>query len=122
MRTILYALVGIAVMVLAFWAYRENYHTQEALREAERLQREIGRAREALALQQAEWAYLNRPERLRDLAELNFPDLELMPLSPGHFGEVEQVAYPAPELPPITDPIEVRGTLADGLADGEDYP
>jgi len=117
MRAVLYVLTGCAVMALAFWAYRENYLTQEALRTAESLQMEIGRAREALALQQAEWAYLNRPDRLRDLAELNFPDLELMALRPEHFGDVDQVAYPVPELPPITEPIDVAGHL--GLQTGE---
>jgi len=111
MRAILFIFTGVAVMALAFWAYRENYQTQEALRYAETLQRDIGRTREALRLQEAEWAYLNRPERLRDLAELNFPDLELMPLDAGHFGDVEQVAYPAPTLPPITQPIDVAGQI-----------
>lgn len=117
MRAILYVTVGICVMALAFWAYRENYQTQDALRHAEELRHKIGRAREALVLQQAEWAYLNRPERLRDLVELNFADLELMPMRPAHFGNVEQIAYPAPDLPPIHDPVEVRGTLEDPEAD-----
>ena len=33
MRPILYALSFLAVMLLAFWAYRENYTTQSALRD-----------------------------------------------------------------------------------------
>ncbi|MGV6812877.1 MAG: cell division protein FtsL [Brevirhabdus sp.] len=119
MRAVLYVITGLAVMALAFWAYRENYLTQEALRQTDHLRSEIGRTREALRLQQAEWAYLNRPERLRDLAELNFPDLELMPLSPEHFGDVDQIAYPAPILPPITDPIDVSGALTAPSPEGQ---
>lgn len=111
MRAFLYVLFGIGVMAMAFWAYRENNLTRAALREAERLQDEIGLAREALRLQRAEWAYLNRPERLRDLAELNFGDLGLMPLEPGHFGTVEQVAYPKAALPPVSEPVDVIGTF-----------
>lgn len=111
MRGFFYTLCAVAVMLLAFWAYRENYETQQSLREVEDLQREISELREALVIQRAEWAYLNRPDRLRDLAALNFDRLQLMPLGADHFGDAEQVAYPLPDLPPITDPVDLRGTL-----------
>ncbi|NNK78243.1 MAG: cell division protein FtsL [Litoreibacter sp.] len=94
MRGLLYATSALIVMGLAYWAYYENYKTQDALRDAARLQREIGEARETLSVLEAEWAYLNRPERLRDLADLNFETLQLLPISAHHFGEVEFVAYP----------------------------
>ena len=96
MRPVLYTLSFLAVMALAFWAYRENYATQKALRSVEALQLEIGALREALAVQRAEWAYLNRPDRLRELSTLNFDRLGLFPLEPTQFGRVDQVAYPAP--------------------------
>ena len=96
MRPVLYALSFLAVMALAFWAYRENYATQNALRNVEALQVEIGALREALAVQRAEWAYLNRPDRLRELSTLNFDRLGLFPLEPTQFGQVDQVAYPTP--------------------------
>ncbi|MFY0690855.1 MAG: cell division protein FtsL [Paracoccaceae bacterium] len=102
MRGLLYATSALIVMGLAYWAYFENYRTQDALREASRLQREIGEARETLNVLEAEWAYLNRPDRLRDLADLNFEALQLLPISAHHFGEVEYVAYP--EV--ATDPSE----------------
>ncbi|PWE34067.1 cell division protein FtsL [Maritimibacter sp. 55A14] len=96
MRGFFYVVSALVVMALAFWAYHENYQTQQALREVKQLQRQIGSAREQLGVLRAEWAYLNRPERLRDLAELNFERLQLMPLAPEHFGDVSQVAYPRP--------------------------
>jgi hypothetical protein len=101
MRGFFYVMTGFAVMALAFWAYRENYTTQQALREAGRLQREIVALSEALAVQRAEWAYLNRPQRLRELADLNFDRLGLLPLRPEQFGAVEHVSYPLPPDPTV---------------------
>ncbi|ABV94207.1 hypothetical protein Dshi_2473 [Dinoroseobacter shibae DFL 12 = DSM 16493] len=96
MRTLLYTLAIGSVVGLAYWAYQENFETQQALKRLSAVQAQIGDTREALAVQRAEWAYLNRPDRLADLVKLNFEDLELLPLTPGHFGLVEQVAYPRP--------------------------
>ena len=107
MRTILFLASIACVIGLAFWAYSENYRTQAAVRDVERLNREIGVARERLNILKAEWAYLNRPDRLHDLANINYDRLGLMPLTPEHFGRIDQVAYPVPALPPITDSIEV---------------
>ncbi|SEO98910.1 hypothetical protein SAMN04490248_11868 [Salinihabitans flavidus] len=94
MRSLVYILSACAVIALAFWAYRENYLTQRAVAESERLQQEIGAARARLAVLRAEWAYLNRPDRLRSLAELNYDTLQLLPLGASQFGQVDQVGFP----------------------------
>ena len=121
MRPVIYVLSFIAVMGLGFWAYRENYATQDALREVVALQDEIAGLRESLAIQRAEWAYLNRPDRLRELATLNFDRLGLLPMEPAQFGVAAQVAYPPPpiaaDLAPEIDinrPMDVQGTLVPG--------
>jgi hypothetical protein len=122
MRPVFFILSFLAVIGLGFWAYRENYATQSALRDMARLQNEIASLREALALQRAEWAYLNRPERLRELATLNFDRLGLLPLEPTQFGVAAQISYPAPallpldEFPDITDPVDVTGQFTEELA------
>jgi hypothetical protein len=113
MRPVLYVLSFLAVIALGFWAYRENYATQAALKEVETLQREIVGLREALSVQRAEWAYLNRPDRLRDLATANFDRLGLLPMEPSQFGNAAQVAYPRTALPQIDFPVDIQGTLAD---------
>lgn len=87
------------VLSLAYWAYQENYRTRQALAEVRQLQGEIGRLTEQLNVLRAEWAYLNRPARLRELTELNFEALQLLPMTPDHFGALEQVAFPPP--PPL---------------------
>ena len=97
MRGFLYAITVSLVIGLAYWAYQENIKTQAVLTHVEELQDDIGQARARLKILRAEWAYQNRPERLQDLADLNYDGLKLLPLSADHFGRVEQVGYP--ELP-----------------------
>jgi hypothetical protein len=99
LNRILYVVAALVVMGMAFWAYQENYETKNALSEVARLNAEIGKMREALTMHRAEWAYLNRPERLRELVELNFDRLQLVPLDARHFGDIEQVRYPSVPLP-----------------------
>ncbi|MCF6445223.1 cell division protein FtsL [Nereida sp. MMG025] len=114
MRTLLYITTGLAVMGLAFWAYQENYRTQEALKEVRKLQREIAAERNRLEILRAEWAYLNRPDRLRDLAEVNFDLLGLLPMEPTQFGQVDQVSFPpANSLPPVTGAVDTMATTGD---------
>lgn len=115
MRPLIYLLTFVAVIGSAFWAYRENYATQAALKDVTALQSEIADLRESLTIQRAEWAYLNRPDRLRELTTINFDSLGLLPLEPEQFGTAAQVAYPAPKLPEITETVDVSGNL-DGSA------
>ena len=113
MRGFLYVFAACAVIALAFWAYRENYATQTAIREVRGLYSEIGAAHDRLQMLRAEWAYLNRPDRLADLADLNFDRLGLLPLRPEAFGRVDQIMYPLPPIAPITDPIELSADMID---------
>ncbi|CUH80261.1 putative secreted (periplasmic) protein [Tritonibacter multivorans] len=114
MRTLAYLFTVLAVFALAFWAYQENYATQQALKETRKLRVEIAEAQVRLNMLKAEWAYLNRPNRLRELAELNFARLGLLPLRPDQFGAVDQVAYPVLEELVIED-----GVMVSSLNGGE---
>ena len=101
MRPVLYLLVAMVVMSLAFWAYRENYRTQDALNEMESVQRDIAGLREQLVVLRAEWAYLNRPERLRELVALNAGKLDLAPITADQFVDTSKIDVPPP---PVKDP------------------
>jgi hypothetical protein len=112
LRPFFYVLSMLAVSLLAAWAYRENFRTQTAIRHVGALQAEIGRLREQRAVLAAEWAWLTRPDRLRDLSELNFERLGLLPLLPTQFARVDEVPFPT-EPPQTTLPVELVELEAD---------
>jgi hypothetical protein len=101
----------VMVVVCATWAYRVNYATQEALNRVADLEDAIAAEHEALAVLEAEWAYLNRPDRLRALVADNAEALGLVELTPDRFGDVAMVAYP-PEPEPEPEAV----ASADGTA------
>ena len=109
MRSVLYLLTTLAVMGMAFWAYRENYSTQAALTEMGSVQREIATLREDLGVLRAEWAFLNRPDRLQDLVNLNFDKLKLMPFDSSQYVDVVQVSFPKPK--PAAAPLDPLGLI-----------
>ena len=93
MRSVFFILTACAVMALAVWAYRQNYATQAKLRDVNDLRTEIADLRERAGVLRAEWAHLNRPEYLTDLADMNFDNLGLLPLRPEHFGKIDEIPY-----------------------------
>lgn len=95
------------VMGLAFWAYRENYRTQAAISEMAQVRREIALLRDELGVLRAEWAYLNRPARLRELVDLNFDRLQLVPLAAGQSVDLNNIDFPAPPPPAPVAPDAV---------------
>jgi len=109
MRLPLTVLSFLAAGALGLWAYQENYATQASLKQVQALQSKIAALREGLSVQRAEWAYLNRPDRLRELATLNYDRLGLLPMDSSQFGLPGQVAYPEPDLPQIDMPINIQG-------------
>jgi hypothetical protein len=102
-RVALYLSAAVMVAVCAIWAYRVNYATQEALNRVADLRAAVALEREALSVLYAEWAYLNRPDRLAALVAGRGEALGLAPLTPEQFGEAAMIAYPPepePELAP----------------------
>ena len=118
MRSLFYVLTSLVIMALAVWAYNENHKTQQSRAEVAELRREIRSLREAISVQRAEWAYLNRPDRLRELVEMNFARLQLMPMTGTQFGRIDEIVYPLPEEQPelhpgpsLSNAIEVLGDI-----------
>ena len=94
MRTIYYLFSCLLIAGFATWAYQVNYATRAAAARVAALEAGIELESERIDVLAAEWAYLNRPERLLRLAEANFETLGLVPMRPEHFAKTEQVAYP----------------------------
>lgn len=118
MRGLLGIIATLAVIGLGYWAYSENYATQDAIKERRELGREIAATKARLQMLGDEWAYLNRPDRLKELVGLNFDRLQLMPMSPDSFGRFDQVSFPP-------DPMEIQqiGDLEGGIVVlAEDLP
>ena len=99
MRGFLTFLAAIIVVALGYWAYNQNIETHQAIQQVERLQRQIAAERERLGVLRAEWAYLNRPDRLRALVDLNFDRLQLLPMTPDQFAVLDEVIW-RPEMTP----------------------
>jgi hypothetical protein len=124
MRTLLLFLAAAGVLLLGFWAYRENYATQQALRNQAALQREVAQLREAIAVPRAELAYLSRPDRLSELVLVNFAQLKLLPMRPEQFAAIEDIPFPPPPDPLAEaepDPLALSGDdpSAAGAPDAE---
>tara|TARA_B100001287_G_scaffold266438_1_gene260395 strand:- start:252 stop:620 length:369 start_codon:yes stop_codon:yes gene_type:complete len=100
MRSLIYTITFASLVGLAFWAYQENIKTKNAIAHNEKLQKEIGIARARLSILRAEWAYLNRPDRLIELVDLNFTRLQLVPLRASNFSEINEIKFLGdPDLP-----------------------
>ena len=119
MRPFLSILSFILVMTLAFLAYRENYATQTQLKDMAKVQNQIAALRDEIAMQKAEWAYLNRPTRLRDLAAMNFDRLGLMPMAALQLGAASDVAMPVAEPLLISGEVQADGALTPVLVGAE---
>lgn len=98
MKIFLYLLSGVAVVLAATWTYQVNYRTQDALNRVTKLQIQIAREHEAISVLRTEWAYLNRPERLRALANAYFMELRLDSIHAGLFGDPSMVPFPVPDV------------------------
>jgi hypothetical protein len=96
MRLILHIASVISIILLALNAYGESFQTRSLLREVRGLEAERDAQLRRLHMLQAEYAYLTRPERLRDLAIVTFDTLGLQEMQADRFATIDEVPDPIP--------------------------
>lgn len=89
---------------LSMGLYLVKYSVQNIQREVAATRAELAQEKESLHLLKAEWAYLNRPDRLNRLAARH---LDLVPLNSKRIGEVSVL--------PAAAVRETDGPSLDGL-------
>lgn len=104
-RILTLAAVGLAIGAAAT-LYQVKYEVRLLEREARELHRNVARERQSIQVLEAEWAFLNQPSRIQDLAERY---LDLKPLKPSQISTVERLPLrpvnPAPEGEVAPDPL-----------------
>lgn len=115
MRTLFYLFSSAILIVSAYWAYNVNYTTRAAERRVAVLNEQIGAETDKIDMLRAEWAYLNRPERLMRLAEANFEVLRLVPVRADHYADVRDVPRESDGLDGL-----IRNTLTAAARDASD--
>ena len=115
MLRLLNILVIGALVVSAGWVYRIKFESTVQAERVSKLRGEIRRERDAIAVLRAEWAQLNRPDRLQGLAQRH---LTLKPVDTAQFDALDKLPErPRQLVPPGTpDPI---GAVIEIFADAE---
>ena len=94
-----FGFVGMLLLAMLFiWNYSEINKTRNAKNRLAETQQNIAIETERVSVLRAEWAYLNRPDRLRALVDANAEALGLVPLTPEQFGDAALVAFPPDPL------------------------
>ena len=85
LKFLLFTILTVSTFTLGLWAYKINYDSRAADQRVKELEKSILSANKQFKILNAEWAHLNRPDRLRKLAEYYFFELRLTPINPDDF-------------------------------------
>ena len=85
LRFLLFGTLIGSTFALGLWAYKINYDSRAADQRVKELEKSILSANKHFKILSAEWAHLNRPDRIRKLAEYYFFELRLTPINPDDF-------------------------------------
>ena len=98
MMRFLHMIAITALIASAGYAYSIKYETLYYAEQVKELKRKVQRERDSIAVLRAEWAFLNRPDRLQEAVERH---LDLQPLSIQQLARLSDL----PNRPPREDTI-----------------
>lgn len=81
----------LALIVAAFMLYSVKYQVQSVKNQVAATARELEAEREAMHVADAEWAYLNRPERLQALAAKYLTSTDI---TVDHVADIQMIPFP----------------------------
>lgn len=115
MLRLINALVIGALIVAATYVYKIKFESTRQAEQVAKLRTEIRKDRDTIAILRAEWARLDRPDRIENLAKRH---LNLKPVQVTQFDHLDNLPErPVPLVPPGTaDPI---GAVIESFADSE---
>jgi hypothetical protein len=115
MIRLLHVFVIAALVVSAGWVYKIKFEATSQAERVSKLRAEIRRERDAIAILRAEWAQLDRPDRIQALASRH---LTLRPVEGSQFDKLDGLPErPTPIVPLGTpDPI---GAIIETFSDAE---
>ena len=93
LRFLLLTILTVSTFALGLWAYKINYDSRAADYRVKKLEKSILSANKEVKILEAEWAHLNRHDRLRKLAEYYFFELRLTPINPDDFISLSEIYW-----------------------------
>lgn len=108
-------LVVTALVMSAAWVYKIKFEATVQIEQVAKMRAQIRRERDAVSILRAEWAQLDRPDRIQQLAQKH---LKSKPIEVAQFDTLDKLPErPKPIVPPGTaDPI---GAIIEQFADEE---
>lgn len=91
MRPVLTSAAVLLLGALSAGLYLLENETQRLERRLARLDRQVIEVEKSIQVLEAEWSYLNRPERLQDLAVRFIDRLGLKPIRPAQTGRLAEL-------------------------------
>ena len=98
MIRVLHILAILGLIASALYAYSIKYQTLYYAEQVAKLKSQMQKEHDAIAVLKAEWAHLNRPDRMQAAADRH---LDLQPLSIGQLAQFSDL----PNRPPRSDEI-----------------
>ena len=98
-----------ALVIAAAFVYEIKFETTLQAERLAKLRSEIRRERDAIAVLRAEWAKLDSPARIQDLARRHLP---LKPAEPRQSDRLDNLPERPPDLVPVEEPDPIGTVIA----------